>query len=92
MAHLTIDTSVERFGARTSIAHLAANSFPDWDANHRDIYQAESLLRADWRDEIEALELEYLVGVSCMFPDGSKIHVAAWADCCADRRCKHCAG
>lgn len=93
MAHTTVDTRHEKFGSKITIAHLASNGFTDLDSNQLHIYQVADMLTRDWRDEIaEPVEMEYLTGVTAMFADGSKLSIGAWADCCDDKRCKHCLG
>lgn len=89
--HLSIDNSAERFGAITSIADLASFTFNGEDSQKLHIYRADKLLSTHWRDEIAAVEMEYATGVSATFKDGSKLHVAAWGECCdGTARCSHC--
>lgn len=92
MTHVTVDTSAERFGAATTIAHLAANSFPEWDHATRTIYDADAVLDRDWKWERESTEMEYATGLSETFKDGSKLHIAAHGDCCEGQGsgCRHC--
>ncbi|PNU05825.1 hypothetical protein [Novosphingobium guangzhouense] len=89
--HLSVDNTAEIFGSVTSIADLAQFSFAGEDSQRLHIYRAEEIARTDWRDEIRDMEMEYATGISVTFNDGSKLHVAAWADCC-DRTfyCDHC--
>lgn len=88
---MSVDNRAEIFGDITSIADLAQFSFTSEDSQALHIYRAEEILRADWRDEIVDVEMEYALGITATFKDGSKLNVAAWADCC-DRtyRCEHC--
>jgi hypothetical protein len=78
---ITIDTKDEKFGAEVSIAHLAANTFRNssFTSKDCDIYQAEALVQADWKPEIENIDMEYATGISVTFKDGSVLHVGAWA-------------
>jgi hypothetical protein len=87
-----IDTSEEKFGSEVTIAHLAQHSFNGRDSDLLHIYEVVRILERDWRDEIEGTEMEYLTGVTATFKDGSQLSIAAWADCCEDKRCKHCVG
>jgi hypothetical protein len=52
------------------------------------------VLEQDWPFELDraASEMEYTVGVSARFRDGSKLHISAWADCCNGSGCRHCRG
>lgn len=88
---LSVDRTAEIFGDLTSIADLAQFSFTGEDSQKLDIYRVDEILQADWRDEIRDMEMEYALGVITTFKDGSKLNVAAWADCC-DRTsyCSHC--
>lgn len=83
-AKITIDTSAELFGSKTTIADLAANTFAGQDSDALTIYEAEALLRRDWEPEIEpgSVELEYGLSVHARFKDGSAIGISAWASCC----------
>lgn len=98
MLKLAVDNSGEKFGDKVSIADLAAFSFNGRDSDTMHIYQADNILAQDWRDELAGVEMEYLVGVSATFKDGSALRVSAWADCCRpddDGRmpsCKWCGG
>lgn len=92
MTHVHVNNSNEIFGAAVSIADLARNSFPEWDADAMNVYQADARLQRDWRDEIDTMEMEYLTGVSVEFKDGSLLRVSAWASCCDHGNCKWCGG
>lgn len=98
MLKLAVDNSGEKFGDKVSIADLAVFSFNDRDSDAMHIYQADHILQRDWRDEIAAVDMEYLVGVSATFKDGSALRVSAWANCCrpdesgAMPSCKWCGG
>lgn len=92
MAHVQVNNSDEIFGDATSIADLAQHSFADWDANHRNIYQADQRLHRDWRDELADIDMEYLTGVTARFKDGSVLRVSAWSGCCDHGNCKWCGG
>lgn len=88
---LSVDNTAEIFGDTTSIADLAQFSFAGEDSQLLHIYRADEILRADWRDEIREIEMEYALGVIATFKDGSKLNVAAWGDCCDGTfRCPHC--
>lgn len=83
MANTTIDNSGELFGSKVSLADIAANSFTAFDSDDLHIYRADQILEADWKNELAGpVEMEYALGVSATFKDGSKLHVSAWADCC----------
>lgn len=97
MAQITIDMSGERFGAQVSIAHLAQHSFHSVTSDDVNIYQVDQILTREWKWDIETVEMEYLTGVTAIFKDGSKLNVAAWADCCREGdedhgRCYWCGG
>lgn len=88
---LSVDNIAEIFGDATSIADLAQFSFAGEDSQVLHIYRADEILRADWRDEIRELEMEYARGVTVTFTDGSRLLVSAWGDCCdGTYRCPHC--
>ena len=78
MAHVTVNNSKEIFGSKVSIADLAVNSFTGQKSDDMTIYTAEKIVRDDWRDELEDLEMEYLCGITATFKDGSKLLVSAW--------------
>ena len=81
--NLKVDNSAELFGAKTSIADLAQFAFDDWSSDGLHIYRAAELVEENWRDELaEPVEMEYALGISAKFKDGSALHVSAWADCC----------
>ncbi|WP_404480024.1 hypothetical protein [Novosphingobium sp. BL-52-GroH] len=88
---LSVDNRAEIFGDATSIADLAQFSFTGEDSQKLDIYRVDEILQADWSGEIRDMEMEYATGVTTTFKDGSRLTVAAWADCC-DRTgyCSHC--
>lgn len=86
---LTVDNSGEIFGDKTSIADLAQFSFNGEDSERMHIYHADQILRRDWRNEIDKLDMEYATGVSAKFKDGSQLHVGAWADCCREGDADH---
>lgn len=94
MAQVTVDNAGEIFGDKTSIADLAQFSFAREDSNTLHIYRADEILQSDWRNEIREVEMEYALGISATFKDGSKLHVSAWGDCCegveSTYRCPHC--
>jgi hypothetical protein len=92
MLQISTDNSGNTMGGKVTIADLAQFSFNDRDSQTMNIYQADEILRRDWRDELAAVEMEYALGVSATFKDGTKLHVAAWADCCDGSGCKHCRG
>ncbi|MFY9350648.1 MAG: hypothetical protein WBL20_17140 [Sphingobium sp.] len=92
MLQISTDNSGNTMGGRTTLADLAQFSFNDRDSQTMNIYQADDILRRDWRDELVDVEMEYALGVSATFKDGTKLHVAAWADCCDGSGCKHCRG
>lgn len=87
---ISIDNSSERFGAKTTIADIAQHSFASHSSDALSIYRADAIVQRDWRDEIEAVEMEYLLGINVTFKDGSKLSVAAWADCCDGTGCRDC--
>lgn len=91
---LSVDNTAEIFGDVTSIADLAQFSFAGEDSQQLHIYRADEILRADWRDEIRDVEMEYALGITATFTDGSKLLVSAWGDCCdgaaSAYRCPHC--
>lgn len=89
MAKITVDNSAEKFGSKTSIADLARNAFPE-SSDGLHIYAVANRLEADWKFELDTLEMEYATGVQARFKDGSSISVGAWADCCDGSGCKHC--
>ena len=91
-SRLTVDRSEEIFGAPTTIADLAKNSFPHLDSDKVHIYEVWQVLETDWRDELDrsASTMEYTMGVSAKFHDGSILHIGAWADCCDGSGCKYC--
>jgi hypothetical protein len=92
MAKLSVDTSEEIFGDKVSIAHLAQFTFTGVESDDLTIYRADELLQRDWRWEIASVEMEYALGVTAVFKDGSKLSVSAWADCCDGSGCRQCSG
>jgi hypothetical protein len=52
-----IDTTGEKFGAATTIAHLAAFSFEGLDSDGLSIYVADALIAQDWPWEVESVEM-----------------------------------
>jgi len=93
-AFLQVDRRAEIFGAAVTIADLAVHSFPGHCGDFVNIYQVWEVLEQDWPFELDvaACEMEYTVGVSARFRDGSKLHISAWADCCNGSGCRHCRG
>lgn len=93
-ALLAVDRRAELFGAAVTIADLALHSFPDHDGDAVTIYDVWDRLERDWAHELDraASEVEYAVGVTARFRDGSVLHVAARADCCDGSGCRHCRG
>lgn len=77
-----VDNAAERFGSKVSLANLAAFTFEGCDSDRLNIYQADSMLARDWPFEVDSIEMEYALGVSATFKDGSRLHVSAWGDCC----------
>ena len=73
-----IDMSNEKFGAATSIAHLALNSFGGINSGDLIIYRAAKIVERDWKFELEKYEYEYGMGMTAEFKDGSKLTVCAW--------------
>lgn len=81
MAKVTVDNSGERFGDKTTIADLAANSpFLALDSHDLNIYLVEMLMGFEWKHEIESYEYEICTGYSATFKDGSKLYIGAWKD------------
>lgn len=93
-AFLTVDRRAEMFGAPVTIADLAVHSFPAHCGDFVNIYQVWAVLEQDWPFELDraASEMEYTVGVSARFRDGSTLHISAWAGCCDGAGCRHCRG
>lgn len=91
-ARLVVDRSAELFGSNVTIADLAAHSFPAFDSQSVHIYEVWDVLERDWRDELDrsGSTMEYALGVSARFRDGSILHIGAWADCCNGSGCRHC--
>jgi len=73
-----IDMSNEKFGAATSIAHLAVNSFEGVDSDDLIIYQAAKIIERDWKPELVEYEYEYGLSMTAEFKDGSKLTVCCW--------------
>lgn len=92
MLQISTDNSGNTMGGNTTIADLAQFSFNGRDSQDMNIYQADEILRRDWRFELADVQMEYALGVSATFKDGTILHVAAWADCCDGSGCKHCRG
>lgn len=79
-----IDLSAERFGSEVTIAHLAANSFEGEDSDTLHVYRADQIIARDWPFEVEAIEMEYAVGIQVAFKDGSRLSVGCWGSCCRE--------
>lgn len=82
MAKVTVDNSGERFGDKTTIADLAANTpfLLALESDDLNIYLVQMLMQFEWRHEIESFEYEILHGYSAKFKDGSAIYIGAWKD------------
>lgn len=80
--HVIVDNSGEIFGDKVSIADLAQYSFKNESKDTLHIYRADQILSRDWRDELVSVEMEYALGVSATFKDGSVLRIGAPADCC----------
>lgn len=91
-ARLVVDRSAELFGSDVTIADLALYSFPALDSRGVHIYEVWDVLERDWRDELDrsGSTMEYALGVSARFRDGSILHIGALADCCDGSGCRHC--
>lgn len=92
MLQISTDNSGNTMGGKVTLADLATFSFNDCDSQTMDIYHADAILRRDWPFELADVQMEYALGVSATFKDGTILHVAAWADCCDGSGCKHCQG